>query len=77
MKQLHEDLKEINKVLKSITIQMIVFTVILCAFIIGMVFNAYKQFQDFNKELETKYEQINATFAEINTKIYAESTEIK
>lgn len=77
MKELHEDLQEINKILKSITIKMIVFTVILSAVIIGMTFNVYRQYQEFNKELDIKMEKINAEFAEINTKIYAEGTEIQ
>ena len=76
MKELHEDLQSINKVLKGITIQMIAFTVILSVMIIGMVYNTYRQYQEFNKELDIKYERINAEFAEINAKIYAENTEI-
>ena len=77
MKQIHEDLQTINKGLKTITIEMIAFTVILSAVIIGMTFNAYRQFQEFNRELDIKYEKINAEFAEINAKIYAENTEIE
>ena len=77
MKQIHEDLQEINKVFKIITIKMIVFTVILSAVIIGMTFNTYRQFQEFNRELDIKYERINAEFAEINAKISAEGTEIQ
>ena len=77
MKELHEDLQEINKVFKIIAIKMIVFTVILSAMIIGMTFNVYRQFQEFNRELDIKYERINAEFAEINAKISAENTEIQ
>lgn len=77
MKELHEDSQEINKVFKIIAIKMIVFTVILSAMIIGMTFNVYRQFQEFNKELDIMYERINAEFAEINAKISAENTEIQ
>lgn len=77
MKNLHKDLKEINKILKSITIQLIAFTVIVGISVVVMTFNAYRQFQDFNKELDIKIEKINAEFAEIDTKIYAENTEIR
>lgn len=77
MKQIHEDLQEINKVLKSITIRLIAFTVIVGISVIAMTFNAYRQFQEFNKELDVRIEKINAEFAEIDTKIYAGNTEIK
>lgn len=62
----HEDLQYINKSLRCVTIQMIVFTVVLSAFIIGETLNIVKQIRDFNTELDQKYAQIEQQFDRIN-----------
>lgn len=65
-KSMHNDLQCINKSLRCITIQMIIFTIVLSAFIIGATWNAYKQFKDFNEELDQKYAHIEQQFDRIN-----------
>ena len=68
MKQIHNDLKEINRTFIIIIVEMIVFTVILSAFIIGATINMCKQLNDFNAELDQKYAQIEQQFNRINSR---------
>ena len=62
----HKDLQRINKSLRCITIQMVIFTIILSAFLIGSTINMVKQLKDFNTELDHKYAHIEQQFNRID-----------
>ena len=69
-KELHKDFQNISKEIKALTVELVIACIAVSTLIIFQTISVIKQYKEFNKELDMKYQQIEQSFNEINNKFY-------